>query len=387
MKSIKYILLFLFITSVSYSQNVKITDYQVPISKARKLLLSGFHNWSQTGDSVTTNEFRIDGNYTQFYSSLPVAWNFALNAFTSRKYDDTTRIGYELAADVRKYFSNTKGFFGFAAVTSNYFKRKEDSVENRPEVDVLGGLGYGRFLNATPMFKAIRIDQELKRAGITTAYMPKSTMIKIAEIIDRESEYRDLYKDLYEGRIIEDISKEVINSGVARTSNMNAFGFFRIRQVLTGTNQFVTERLYGGDIRAGIGYKLLTRNEKIKSGAATLNLLGRYSYPLDLRQQINLSASANTPIDSSFFKLVEGTGNVDYSYTLTNKIQFVAGYTATFTRLSQIRNISVADQRAFAGFRFYLENYISLAVTGGYKKAHGQKKELSSNISLIYTVW
>lgn len=387
MKICKYIFIMFFLTSVAYSQNVKITDYQVPISKARRLILSGFHNWSQTGDSVTTNEFRLDGDYSQFYSSLPFAWNLDVNAFTSRKYEDTTRVGYNLTADIRKYFSNTKGFFGFAAVTSTYLKQKEFGSENRPELDLLGGVGYGRYLDATPMFKAIRIDQELRKGGITTAYMPKATMMKIADIIDKESEYRDKYKDIYEGKIIEDIGKEIVASGVSRTDNLTAFGFFRIRQVLTGTNQFVTQRLYGGDIRAGIGYRVLTRNQNLKSGSATLNLQGRYSYPLDLRQQVNFTGSANTPMDSSFFKLIEGTGQADYTYTLTNKIQFFALYVVTFSRLTQIRDISVADQRAAAGFRFYLENYISLAITGGYEKPHNDRKRLSSNISLLYTIW
>ncbi len=377
----------IFITSVAYSQNVKITDFQVPVSKARKLLLSGFHNFSQTGDSVTTNEFRVDGNFTQFYSSLPYAWNISVNAFTNRKFNDTTRVGYNASADIRKYFSNTKGFFGFAALTSTFLKQKEFGQENQPEVDVLGGVGYGRFIDATAMFKAIRIDQELRRSGITTAYMPKATMLRIAEIIDRQSEYVDRYKDVYEGRIIEDITKEVLSSGVTKNDKLDAFGFFRIRQVLAGANQFIAERFYGGDIRAGIGYELLSRNKELKRGPATLNLLGRYSYPLDLRQQINVSASANTPIDSSFFKLVEGIGTIDYSYTLTNKIQFIAGYNANFKRLTDLRNITVADQSGFAGIKFYLENYISLSLTGSYDKPHNNKRRLASNISLVYTIF
>ncbi|MEO8445962.1 MAG: hypothetical protein ABI528_00625 [bacterium] len=387
MKSLKYIFLFLFITSVAYSQNVKITDFEVPVSKARKLLLNGFHNWSQTGDSVTTNEFRADATYTQFYSSLPFAWSIGGTAFTSRKFNDTTRVGFSVNGDVRKYFSNTKGFFGYGAFTSDYTKKKEFGEENRPEVNVEAGLGYGRFIDATAMFKAIRIDQELRRAGITTAYMPKSTMLKIAQIIDRESEYQDRYKDIYEGRIISDISNEVINSGVAKNTNMDAFGFFRIRQVLVGANQFITQRLYGGDVRVGIGYQFLTRNKALETNAPTANITARYSYPIDIRQQINLFATARTPLDSSFGKTVTGSGNVDYSFTLTNKIQFIAGYTVTFVQDTQLKDISVADHRGFGGFRYYLENNISLALTGSYEKLHNEKKRLASNITFIYTIW
>ena len=387
MKIVKYFFILLFITSVAYSQNVKITDYKVPVSNAKKLLLSGFHNWSQTGDSVTTNEFRLDGTYTQFYSSLPFAWNLGINAFTSGKFADTVRVGYNLATDVRKYFANTTGFFGFAALNSNYLRKRTDSIEDRPSASVIGGLGYGRFLDATPMFKAIRIDQELRRSGITTKYMPKKTMIRIAEIIDREDEFRDRFKDISEAKLIEAIMKEVVNSGVSKSTDLSAFGYFRVRQVITGTNQFVTQRLYGGDVRVGVGYEFLTRNKLLKTPPATLNLLGRYSYPIDLRQQINVSAAANTPLDSMAFKLFEGQGAIDYSLTVTNKIQFIAGYTANFRRVSDFRDISVADQTAFAGLRFYLENYVSLALTGSYDKPHDERKRLASNVSLIYTIW
>jgi len=387
MKILKYFFILLFVTSVAYSQNVKITDYKVPVSNARKLLLSGFHNWSQTGDSVTTNEFRLDGTYTQFYSSLPFAWNLDINAFTSGKFADTVRVGYNLATDVRKYFANTTGFFGFAALNSNYLRKRTDSIEDRPSASVIGGLGYGRFLDATPMFKAIRIDQELRRSGITTKYMPKKTMIRIAEIIDKEDEFRDRFKDISEAKLIEAIMKEVVNSGVSKSKDLSAFGYFRVRQVITGTNQFAINRFYGGDVRVGVGYEFLTRNKLLKTPPATLNLLGRYSYPIDLRQQINVSAAANTPLDSMGFKLFEGQGSVDYSFTLTNNIQFVTGYTANFRRVSDFRDISVADQTAFAGFRFYLENYISLALTGSYDKPHGERKRLASNVSLIYTIF
>lgn len=41
-------------------------------------------------------------------------------------------------------------------------------------------------------------------------------MLKIAQIIDREGEYKDKYKALYEARIIEDIQKEIENSGVSK---------------------------------------------------------------------------------------------------------------------------------------------------------------------------
>ncbi|MCY7361993.1 MAG: hypothetical protein LH629_08010, partial [Ignavibacteria bacterium] len=100
------------------SQNVKITDFNVPVSTAKKFIVNGTYNWSQTGDSVTSNQFNAFGDYSQFYSSLPFGWDLNLTAGTSRKFDDTVRVFYNLNTSVRKYFSNTKGFFGYAGLAS-----------------------------------------------------------------------------------------------------------------------------------------------------------------------------------------------------------------------------------------------------------------------------
>ncbi len=381
------ITIFLLINSIGYSQNVKITDFDVPVSRAQQLILNGFYNWSQTGDSVTTNEFNVAGNYNRFYTSLPFAWSVGITASTSRKFNDTTRIGYALSSDIRKYFARTTGFFGFAGVTSNYLFQRENDKPNRPEVDLNAGLGYGRFINATSLAKAIRIDQDLRSAGITTKYMPKTTMIEIAKIIDRESEYRTKYKAIYEAKIIEDIAAKVAGSGVSKETALSSLSFFRIRQVLFGINQFINPRYYGGDIRVGVDYTVLTRNASIVRPAAGLIVLGRYSYPIDIKQQVNLNALARTPMDSLFFKQITGQGGVDYSYNLTNKISFVAAYQVTFVQTADISRpkISVANHLVTAGLNFYLENYISLNMRATYEKPYNQLRRMATNIGLTYT--
>jgi hypothetical protein len=400
MKILKYILLILSVTSVCYSQNVRITDFRVPVSTAKQMLIGGSYNWAQTGDSVTTNQFNINGAFNTFYTSLPFSWDLSINASLSGKYADSTRAAYNLAANINKYFTQKTAAFYFAGVTSSYLRQSEFGHENRPQIDILGGIGYGRLIDATSMAKAIRIDEDLRKYGVTSAYLPRTSMQEIAKIIDRESEYKTLYKSIYEYKIIGDILKVVEASGVAGQFTGSSLSYFRIREVLFGINQFINPRYYGGDIRAGVGYTLLTRNDSLNNPPATLNLQGRYSYPIDLHQQINLLASAKTPFDSAFGTLYEGTGNVNYSYNLTNRISFVAGYTITMTQ--QIDNIldtngavvgaierdfSTPNHILTAGFNFYLENYITLSITAGLNKRHDQEGDKFTNVNAIFTVF
>ncbi len=272
--------------------------------------------------------------------------------------------------------------------------------ENRPEINLLAGFGYGRLIDATAMAKAIRIDEDLKRYAVNTAYMPKTSMQEIAMIIDQESEYKTKYKSIYEYKIIGDILKVVKASGVAGEFIESSLSYFRIREALFGINQFINPRYYGGDIRAGVSYTVLTRNDSIDNPNPDLNLQGRYSYPIDLHQQINFIAGANSPFDSSFAKLVEGTANINYSYNLTNRISFIAGYTLNLTQ--QVDNVLDPNgfviaglQRDFstpnhiftAGFNFYLENYITLNIAAGLNKRHEQQGDKFTNVSAIFTVF
>lgn len=403
MKILKYFLVMIFITSVGYAQNVKITDFNIPTSTAKQMLVGGSYNWAQTGDSVTTNQFNVNGAFNTFYTSLPFSWDLALNASLSGKYGDSTRAAYNLVANINKYFSQKSAAFYYGGLTSSYLRKTEFGIQNRPEINVEGGVGYGRLVNATSMAKAIRIDEDLRKFGVTTSFMPKTTMQEIARIIDRESEYKTTYKSIYEYKIIGDILKEIQASGVAGEFVNSSLSYFRIREVLFGINQFINPRYYGGDIRAGVGYTLLTRNDSLKNPSAFLNLQGRYSYPIDLHQQLNLIAGARTPFDSLFGTLVQGTGNINYSYNLTNRISFIAGYTINLTQQVDnittfdslgvpsvsgvVRDFSTANHIFTAGFNFYLENYITLSITAGLNKDHEQLADKYTNVSAIFTVF
>ena len=398
MKILKYIFLFLFISSLGYSQNVKITDFDIPVSSARKFLINGFYSWAQTtpDDSLTpksvSSNGRLEAIYSQFYSSPGMKWNLDFTGGLNTLRGDTTRYNYSLATDYSKYFSNTKGFFANGELRSTYLRKREFGKDNRPDLNIFAGVGYGRQVNATSLAKAIRIDEDLKKGGITSSYMPKSTMLKIAQIIDRESEYRDKYKALYESKIIEDIQKEIENSGVSKTQTLSALGFMRVRDVLYGTNQFINPRLYGGDIRLGIGYTVLTRNEEIKSPSPTVDLRGRYAYPIGIHHQITSYANLSSPLDSNFAKLITGDAGLNYYYNMTNRISFNAGYRAQLNQLFAGNGTLGLDKSAVdhffsAGFTFYIENYITFNLTGGIEKYHALETKFFTNASVGFIIF
>jgi hypothetical protein len=355
MKIFKYFLVVLFLTSISYAQNVKITDFDIPVSDARQLFLNGFYNWSQSTSLTDTtvpknvqSDFRVDATFTQFYTSPAYAWNVGLNGGIFGRREDTTRYTYTFNADLSRYFSTSKGFFANGAINSTYTRQREFGDNNRPVINVFGGVGYGRMVDATALAKAIRVDQELRKSGVTTKFMPRATMLELARIIDREDQYRDRYKQVYEARMIRDISKVVEKSGVLRGTAVDALGYFRIRSVLFSNfigsvNYNITNpRFYGGDVRVGASYQVLTRSETIKSPKPNLEIRGRYGYPIGLDHQVLFSLNARSAFDSTFAKVFEGEAAADYWFNMTNRIVFNAGYRAQLVR--QFETVFINNQ-------------------------------------------
>lgn len=427
MKILKYFLLMLFISSVGYSQNVKITDFDITTSTAKQAILNGSWNWDQFDytnrdipDSLTppktiTQVFRVDGLYNQFYSSPSYAWNIGLTGAIFGNNADTVSLNpqysYNFNADMSKYFSKSKGFFVNGAVNSTFLWQQEflpfDSSKNRPQIDLFAGLGYGRQVNATPLAKAISIDQELKRSGVTSAYLPKQTTLDISHIIDAESEYKTKYKQIYQAKMIEAIQTIIDASGVANSSK-SSLSYFRIESVLFENYEgsinysFTNPRYYGGDIRLGVDFTVLTRNTIIETPNPSLQARGRYGYPIGLNHQLLGAFQLGTPFDSAFGKLWTGTGEIDYWYNMTNRIRFNAAYIVTlnqfFTQNWILENgkyqlqtnssdFSYANHSLTAGFLFYLENYISLQLGAGYIFTKNDNSHLISNAAISFILF
>lgn len=163
------------------------------------------------------------------------------------------------------------------------------------------GAGYGRYINATALAKAVRIEEHLLRENIISDHLPKATMIKIANIIDRQDEYRNIYGEAYENFWLFNMENEIRASGLLIGNYLGAIGFLRMRQVLFSINEKVNDRYYGYDVNLGTKF-ILSTQDKSKSVSPSLSLSGRHSYPLGWSAQINGIIEIYTPIDSLLAK-------------------------------------------------------------------------------------
>ncbi len=373
---VKRIIFFLFvITVVSLSQNVSVKDYLVPVSQATNLRVNGFWNWAQVGDSVTGNTMSANLIYRRFYTSLPFAWFINVDGTGGR---DAGNSNYDVRTELsaRKYVWDNRDWFGFASFTG----QKTNSY-SRVASNVTVGAGFGRYINATALAKVVRIEEHLLKENIISDHLPKETMISIANIIEREDEYRDLYGEVFETQWFGDIENEIRLSGMLNGYSIGAIGILRIRQVLFNINERVNDRYYGWDISAGSLFAITTR-DRSKAGSPNLSITGRYSNPLSWRTQINLSAEVFTPMDSSFIKKYTATANLDFIYELSNRVNFIAGYRI---QVYKPHNDKETFYNSLNGsFLFYIENNIYLGINASLEKSTGTSTKMSTSLTLSY---
>jgi hypothetical protein len=369
----------LILIEISFAQNVKVEDYQVPVSRAKLLRMNGFWNWNQVGDSVTNNAASAGLIYRQFYSSLPFAWFFDADLSGGKnfsKYQHSVKI----SSSARKYIWDERDLFAFAGLELSHF-----DYYKQIESNLTFGAGYGRYIDATALAKAVRIEEHLLKEGIITDHLPKATMIKIANIIDRQSEYINIYGETYENFWLFDIENEIRASGMLIGNHVGAIGILRMRQVLFNINERVNNRYFGYDINIGSKFVLSTKDNS-KPGSPNLSISGRYSYPLGWRFQVNGNFEIFTPMDSMFVKKVNSNLGLDFIYELSNRINFVANYKLNASKPYGVTNFTI-NHIFSTSFLYYLENELYYGFTTSVQKIGNQKTFLGLAMTLQYNLF
>ena len=366
------------------AQNVSVTDYKVPVSRTDNLRINALSfNFTTVDDEIVTEEGNVGLVYKKFYSSLPFA--YSIDAVGSASYfrkmagDRDGTYDFSIDTRVQKYFRETNEFF--YSISPEILDRRGF---DRPQIDVVVGLGYGRFINATALRKAVRIEEFLFREGVISDRMPKDTMIALGQMIEKEAEYRDLYGDRsYQNYWYEDMTNEINKTGlVTGGGNIGPIGILRMREVLT--QEQISDRFFGWDTNVGLQYQILTRAKEIERPPLALAVNLRYSRPISWRMQINTRFTFDTPF-SDFGRAYNARQNVDFIYEITNRIAFVTSNTFHITkkeqekvRMGYVSNIS---------FTFFVENKISLSIIEQLSKNEGAPFRQSFHLGLSYRIF
>jgi hypothetical protein len=327
---------------------------------------------------VTSNNANANLTYRTFYSSLPLAWFINIDASGS-KVSESYLHNIQLDARFSKYIWDDRDLFGFTELNASHTDTSKQIAS-----DLTVGFGYGRYIDATALAKAVRIEDHLLKDKIISSNLPKEIMINIANIIERENEFKDEYGEIYETYWFDAIEQEIKKSDLLTKGSIGSIGILRMRQVLFAINERVNPRFYGWDVTAGILFPL-SNADKSPAGNPNFSIGGRYAIPLNWSLQINMTARAFTPLDSAFFKTATLSAGADFIYELSNKINFVSSYTIGI--LKPYSGIASIVHELNTSFWFYLENNIYLTIAADLTKQGTNPRNLSMSMGLQYNLF
>ncbi len=369
-----------FISSNVSAQNVSVTDYEVPVSAADRLLIDFAMNHATAGSDATTSKGNIGGIYKRFYDSLP--FGYSIDIIGSGLVDknivtDEYNTNYQVNGDagVKKYLMQNsaalKDLFGSVRARSNMLKDYD-----HPASSLTVGVGYGRFIEATDLAKAVRIEEFLIKEGELSEHLPKQAILEISKIINREGEYRDKYGETYEKEWYKDMETVMRESNLLKEDRLNAIGILRIEEVLE--REDIADRFYGWDVALGSKFDITTPYENQDRPIANLDVSASYARPIAWRWQVSERISINTPFDSLGTAFSSSLSS-DISYELSNRID------VRLRHLLRLEKLEADDAKIShslgASFIYYIENNLNLVVTEQITKA--PEEDIISDFTVV----
>ncbi|GAA0402883.1 hypothetical protein GCM10009133_09510 [Cocleimonas flava] len=298
-----------------------ITDYEKATSAYEDAYFSGNLNLDSGNQDQTSYDLDLSIDYEKVFSSKNrnTKLDFLGTGTVSRGSSDgdDRESTYQALGSVTvdNYFNPDKSeAFWYGKGEVGLKKGQED-----PFTKATAGVGYGRVINVTPMARSIRIIQELKENGFIKADPTNATYQQVAQIIEREAEYRSKYGfEDYEQYWVQDIETALKASGMTNgATGLNARAILKSYDVLV--NERISTRKSGWLVRAGVGAVLSDYDGE--DGKPALEIGAEYHKPLSNRTQFSNEAIATATLkdgDDSF----NFNNAMSLTHELTDKIDW-----------------------------------------------------------------
>jgi hypothetical protein len=374
-------------------QNVHIADYDVPISRADRVDFSGKLGL-QGRDERTAMMYWTRCRWQSYYNSLPYAWQWEFDGRLNIQNDNRRdRSGRSQKASYREYvaihgqirkYVKDDGllFFGMAADADwNYLSEHVASW-------VGGSVGLGRFVEATALAKALRIEEFLIKEKILDNHLSKETMLNLAAIIEREDEYRKLHGDTYTVWWYAEMDTTIMAAGLIPGTTVGPVGLLRMREVIE--RETVRPRMHGWKIETGAGIKFSDAHESKTVGTQPF-IAAAYACPIDLKSQVYLTGRASAEPDDRIGKMFHLYAELTFSHELTNRIDFMLSevyrHDKEEAQSSVYPLLTTRENTLTADFLFYLENKITFTAYARLNHRNHYRSDPGSSSREIQRDW
>ncbi|MGQ7844151.1 hypothetical protein ACUNV4_06730 [Granulosicoccus sp. 3-233] len=304
-------------------------------------LLTGFYN-KRDSSAARVIGLRVDGNLDA--SRGPNA--------TDESVDD---FGFSVAASRDAYFSETNdALFYFV---SGDFAHQDSAVDDN--LGVTTGVGYGRVWNATPLAKALRIQEALESRSLLRSELSDDSLMQLAAIIGRESEYRSREgASEYRGVWYSDMESVLVESGALVNEQLSALAVVELDDVLF--DEPISARRHGWLVRAGAGFQSsdfsgLTDNDP------KLTFQLEYAKPYGLKGQL-INVASYEPIFGD--NTVQNLNNrLSYSHEVSDRIDWINAWDLSVQRADDADDSGFTTNLLTSTFLYHLTNQLDLGLT------------------------
>ena len=342
------------------SAEPSVTDYKEATSSYEEAYINGFMNLNGGNQDQTSYDVNFSADYERVFSSpdsntkLEFYGNSEFSRGPNAGDDDTSYYDALGSATFDRYFQpGSNGAFWYGKLDLGVRKDMEN-----PFSQVTAGLGYGRVVNVTPMARAIRVIQELRKRGSLTGDPADEIYQSVAEIISKEDEYRSKYGSAdYEQYWIEDIEKALMASGMAKGSgSLGAGAILKSYDVLV--NERISTRKKGWLVRGGAG--IVISDYDGDAGDPVIEVGAEYHVPFGNKTQFSEEASVGIVLDNNDDNYVFSNA-MTLTYEFTDRVDWENAWLFSYNE-SEVSN-DVTTNILSSTFRYYLTNSLDLNLT------------------------
>ena len=356
----------LLLPRAGWSQNLLLEDYRPPVSSARALRLNADLSADSSGESADRSN--LFANYRYFYDSLPFAYFIDVSADALRSEGADDRLDIETSERARAFMYGD--LFGGAELRRAY-RSTGEGIGGTAEGSV--GFGYGRFINATPLAKAARMEEALLEMGMLRDDFPAQTMIELGQIIQRESEYREQFGDTYRQEWFKAMERAALESGMLIEGELSAAALLMMDETLLRERVF--DRYFGWEISLGVGADLFPL-ERFHEGGQALEASYRLAKPIGWRLQWNETLTLSSPMDADFGGELRFSAESELSYEVSNRIDLTVAHqlNAARDRVGPDMFDASYESALHASFSLFIENALTLNSNFFWNAAEGERR-------------
>ncbi len=336
-------------------------DYKEATSSYEDAYVTGSFDVGGGNQDQSNYDLDLSLDYEKVFSSPDRNTKFDFTGSGSRSRGpndgDETKSTFQLlgSATVDNYFQpGSKGAFWYGKGELGARKDQEKAFTK-----LTVGVGYGRVVNVTPMARAIRVIQALRRKGTLQSDPSNDTYQAVAEIIAKEDQYRSRHgAKNYNQYWIGDMEK-------ALNTTLGAPGVIRAYDVLT--QERVSTRKHGWLVRAGIGAVLSDYDGE--TGKPAVEVGAEYHLPLSNQTQFSNEAIFTTTLKDNSKSYIFNN-EMSLTHELTDIIDWENKWLLSYDKLDNAD--SVTSNTLTSSFNYELTNQLDFNITAKLAKATAQ---------------